>query len=212
MPPNYLFFVVIFLTLITIRHNEIRDITAQLLSEVCHNVSIEPPLQPLTGESLNHATSNREEFARVDVKAQGFWGIRHQCAYFDVRVFNPNAPTYRNLSLDLCFRRHEGEKRRAYEQRVREVEKGSFTPLVFTTSGGMGKAAKVTYKRLASLLSVKREQPYSLVMGWLRCRLSFSLLRSAVMCIRGSRSHKGHVPFADTHLELVAHEGRVLQS
>ena len=88
----------------------------------------------------------------------GGYGIS---VHFDVRVFNPNAPTYRNLSLDLCFRRHEGEKRRAYEQRVREVEKGSFTPLVFTTSGGIGKAAKITYKRLASLLSGKREQPYS---------------------------------------------------
>ena len=93
--------------------------------------------------------------------------------------------------------------------RVREIENGSFTPLVFSTSGGMGKAAKITYKRLASLLSIKREQPYSLVMGWLRCRLSFSLLRSAVMCLRGSRSKKGHVPLSDTHIELVVHEGRL---
>ena len=36
----------------------------------------------------------------------------------------------------------------AYKQRVHEVEKGSFTPLVFTTPGGMGNAAKITYKRL----------------------------------------------------------------
>ena len=35
-----------------------------------------------------------------------------------------------------------------YKQRVHEVEKGSFTPLGFTTPGGMGKAAKITYKRL----------------------------------------------------------------
>jgi len=42
--------------------------------------------------------------------------------------------------------RFKGEKRRAYEQHVREVEKGSFTPLVFTTSCGMGKAVKITYK------------------------------------------------------------------
>ena len=59
------------------------------------------------------------------------------------------------------------------------------------------------------LLSIKREQPYSLVMGWLRCQLSFSLLRSAVMCLRGSRSKKGHVPLSDTHIELVVHEGRL---
>ena len=32
-----------------IRYNEIRDLTADLLSEVCHNVSIEPHLQPVQG-------------------------------------------------------------------------------------------------------------------------------------------------------------------
>ena len=37
----------------SIRHNELRDITATLLSEICSNVSIEPRLQPLTGESLD---------------------------------------------------------------------------------------------------------------------------------------------------------------
>ena len=35
-----------------IRHNEVRDITASLLSEVCHGVTIEPHLQPLTGEVM----------------------------------------------------------------------------------------------------------------------------------------------------------------
>ena len=36
----------------TIRHNEVRDFTANLLSEVCHNVSREPCLQPITQESF----------------------------------------------------------------------------------------------------------------------------------------------------------------
>ena len=33
-----------------IQHIEVCDITAFLLSEVCHGVTIEPHLQPLTGE------------------------------------------------------------------------------------------------------------------------------------------------------------------
>jgi len=32
----------------TIRHNEIRDLTFELMSEICHNVSKEPSLQPLS--------------------------------------------------------------------------------------------------------------------------------------------------------------------
>ena len=40
-----------------------------------------------------------------------------------------------------------------YEQRVREIERASFTPLVFSALGGMSKPAETTYKRLASLLA-----------------------------------------------------------
>jgi len=62
----------------------------------------------------------------------------------------------------------------------RLIEMGSFTPLVLSTFGGMGGAATTVYKRLASLLSAKRDQSYGLVMSWLRCSISFSLLRSAI--------------------------------
>ena len=51
----------------SIRHNEIRDITADLLSEVCHNVGIEPSLQSISGEHLFYRTANREDGARLDV-------------------------------------------------------------------------------------------------------------------------------------------------
>ena len=111
----------------TLRHNEIRDFTANLISEVCHDVCVEPPLQPLSGEHLTYATANRDDSARLDIKARGFWGLRQQCAYFDIRIFNPTALSCRDLPVAACYRRHEGEKRRAYEQRVREVENGSFT-------------------------------------------------------------------------------------
>ena len=33
-----------------VRHNDLRDITAELLSKVCNDVAIEPPLQSLSGE------------------------------------------------------------------------------------------------------------------------------------------------------------------
>ena len=44
-------------------HNEIRNLTASLLTEVCHEVQVEPTLQPLSGESFNHATLNKEDGA-----------------------------------------------------------------------------------------------------------------------------------------------------
>ena len=184
----------------TICRNEIRDLAATLMSEICHDDCTEPPLQPLSGESLSFSTANREDSARLDVRARGFWGLPQQDAYFDVCVFNPNSPSYRGLELTTCYRRQERGKQRAYEQRVREVEHGSFTPLVFNTAGGMGYAATTAYKR---------EQSYSTVMGWMRCRLSFSLLRSAIMCLRGSQSKNGFVPtYQPDSIDTTVHEAR----
>ena len=54
----------------SIRHNEIRNITAHLMSEVCHNMGIEPTLQPLSGETMSYQTANSTDGARLDVKAQ----------------------------------------------------------------------------------------------------------------------------------------------
>ncbi len=44
----------------SIRHNEIRDLTAGLLSEVCNNVCTEPELLPVTGENLAGASANTQ--------------------------------------------------------------------------------------------------------------------------------------------------------
>ena len=41
-----------------------------------------------------------------------------ESAFFDVRIFNPTAQSCRNQSLPACYRRHELEKRRHYEDRV----------------------------------------------------------------------------------------------
>ena len=192
----------------SIRHNELRDITAERLTEVCHGVGVEPTLQPLTGEQLSYRSANVEDGARLDVVAEGFWDHR-QKAYFDVKVFNPLAPTYSSISLSQCYRRAELEKRRLYEERIREIEHGSFTPLVFSCSGGMGPLATIVYRRLASLISEKSSQSYSMTLYWLRCKLSFSLLRSAITSLRGSRSSYHRFKFSDTAIDLACAESRL---
>ena len=58
----------------SIRHNKIRDLTATLRTEVCHDVCIEPGLQPISNEILTGATTNTQDGARLDVAANGFWG------------------------------------------------------------------------------------------------------------------------------------------
>ena len=67
----------------TIHHIEVRDITAHLMSDVCHNVGHEPTLQPIsiTEERLYHSTANTDDGARVDIRAQGFWENEIVCIF-----------------------------------------------------------------------------------------------------------------------------------
>ena len=55
----------------------------------------------------------------------------------------------------------------------------------------MADQAIVFCKHLASLISEKRNDHYAAVMGLIRCYLSFSPLRCAVRCLRGSCSSAG---------------------
>ena len=185
----------------SIRHNEIRDITASLLSEVCHNVAVEPHLQPLSGEQMDLLSTNTEVNARLDIAADGVWGGRFERTYFDVRVFNPFAQSNLQSPPAATYRRHELDKTRLYDQRIREIEHSSFTPLIFSSSGGMGKIATTFYKRIAAMLAEKKHSSFSSVMGLIRCRLSFALLRSSIMCIRGARSSRSR-PVMDTPFDL----------
>ena len=160
-----------------------------MLKDVCHDVQIEPHLQPLSGEVMSHRSTITENGARLDVSASGFWGNQFERSFFDVRVFNPSTQSNRNSSLQSVYRKHEMEKKRSYEQRILEVEHASFTPLVMSATGGMGSMPATTfYGRLASMLSEKRHMPYSKTVEWVRCKLSFTLLRMSILYVRGSRS------------------------
>ena len=170
------------------RHNKIRDLLANLLTDVCHNVTLEPHLQPLSGESLSSFSATREENALLDVGVNGFWRGRFERAYIDVRVFNPHAPSNLSSQISSTYRRHEHEKCLKYDQRVREVEHTSFLPFVLSCTGGISPSANVFLKRLGALLAEKHNTEYSLVMGLLCCRLNFAFLLAAVMCLRGTRS------------------------
>ena len=112
-------------------------------------------------------------------------------------------------SLSACYKKHENIKKRAYGQRIREIEHASFTPVILSATGGLAHEATFFYKRLASLLAQKWGDEYSIVMGWLRCSLSFSLLRSAIQCIRGARSTIGHYIAAPPPMDLVRMESNL---
>ena len=117
---------------VILRHNELRDLEADLLSMVCNDVEVEPVLQGIT-EKQPMRGSNSAQDAKLD-QDQGPQQI-------------------------YCI--HENDKKRLYWRRVLDVEHGSFTPLLFTTTGGMGKECIRYHSGLAELEAATNEEHYS---------------------------------------------------
>ena len=69
------------------------------------------------------------------------------------------------------------------------IEHGTFAPLVFSVSWGMGKEYSMFHKHVAERLAIKTGERYEKIISTIRCKLSFLNLKSALMCVRVSRSH-----------------------
>ena len=188
---------------VVMRHNNLRDYEATLLREVCHDVKVEPDLLPLGASGTT--SRNKANKARPDVSAIGIWSPMER-TFLDVRVTNPNSASYLDKSIDQIYEVHEKEKKQMYNDRVLHVEKGSFSPLIFTTTGGMGPEATKYHKQVARLISAKRNEEYSDVVNWIRTKVRFALLKSTLIAIRGERGKKrkgSDTPIADMSLNLI---------
>ena len=106
------------------------------------------------------------------------------------------------------YREHEDKKKRLYANRVLEVEHGTFTPLVFTTTGGMADECKRFHSRLVELISIKKGEEYSTTISWICSKVSFTLLKSALFCLRGSRTAR-HVPLNIEHCDFEVEKEQV---
>ena len=99
-----------------IRHNEIRDITPKLMTEVCNDVRIEPELLPLSREKCCRARPlNVQDLISLPMAC----GVvrRYEKTFVDVRIFNPLAPTHKSQPISACYKSQERVKKRAYEQK-----------------------------------------------------------------------------------------------
>ena len=74
---------------------------------------------------------------------------------------HPNADSYKDLTPKQIYKKHENKKKRQYAKRVMEIEQGTFTPLVFTTTGGMADDCVRYHSRLAELIANKKGEIYS---------------------------------------------------
>ena len=192
---------------VAMRHNNLRDLNAELQREVCRDVVVEPCLLPVNTEEIEGTVQER-----ADISSRGLWSTFER-TFFDVRVLHPNSPSYQSTEIDKLYKQHEQEKMRRYNSRIITVERGSFTPLIYSTFGGWGPQSTRYHKRLAEKLATKRNEKYSHVLNHMRVRIRFSLLRSTLVAVRGERGRKppSPKPLSSTSFNLVP-DGRDYES
>ena len=141
------------------RHDGIRELSTLHISRICDNVEVEPRFQPTDTERFYLRTTTTSPEARLDIKAGEFWS-RGLTAFFDVRVTHVNSRSNQGKPKTMIFKEQENEKKRKYQQRVLDVEMGSFTSLVFGTNGGVLVECQMFLKHLTEKLSKKDGGPY----------------------------------------------------
>ncbi|KAL5261580.1 hypothetical protein ACHWQZ_G007326 [Mnemiopsis leidyi] len=183
-----------------LRHNHLRDTLFNLLDVVCKDVVKEPQLLPVTNEHLPRGTTLKQD-ARLDISCRGFYSALDK-TFIDVRVLHPNSQSNLEKPLISMYRCHEEEKKTKYLQRIIQVEKANFSPFVMSTNGGIAPEATAFLKKLAQKLSAKLNQSYPNIMGYLRRKLRFELLKTTLMAIRGFRKTR-KVNISELDLNLI---------
>ena len=162
--------------LVSRRHNEVRDAFGDLVSLIW---------SPVTKEPIVRDSSDGADALIADLCVRGAWEPQTE-ALFDIRVVDTDAQSY-------CARTHdvlsiaEGEKKHKYLQACQD-RRATFTPLCVSVDGMLSSEAAFFVKGMSDFLAAKWERPYSVVSGWVRARLSFAILRTALLCVRGSRT------------------------
>ena len=136
----------------------------------------------------NHAG----EEARGDVLIHGLWIKGNGCVLV-TWVTDTDVRSYSDLSSSKVPKNTETMRKDKYLAPCLAMWKG-FMPLVYSVDGMAGKEAKSFERRIASLLAVKWDRPYSEMVGYVRGRMGLAIIRHNTRLLRGSRLKYREVP------------------
>ena len=164
----------------TLRHNEIRELMAELLVETASGVSTEPRLQALHDEVFQLQSANREDETRLNVRASNFW-CKGQEAFLTSGFSTRSPPPTAKRTSSLCFKcmnwKRNGSMLRGYEKLSVEPS----TPWFLRPLEVWPKSVPSVLRELLTFYHILHS---------IRCCISFSLLHSAIRAIRGSRQSR----------------------
>ena len=155
------------------RHNEVSDCLGDISSEVWPSVIKEPIVREAD-------PSSNDVGLRLDLGVRRVWSPQTE-ALFDICIIDTDAPSYKHRTPEAVL-----ESARIYQKAV-EDRCGQFTPFVVSVDGLLHREANHFMKCIAASLATKWEKSYSETVSFVRTRLSFAILRSASLCLRGSR-------------------------
>ena len=144
------------------------------------SVKIEPMVREETGMGPKKAL-------QADFSVRGVWE-GSQVAFFDNCIIDADAPgrlsanTAWTTSLNGAAQRKKNKYRLACED-----IRATITPLACTVDGCLHREFESFLKRLAQRLAVKWQRPFSYVIGWVKVKIQFAILRAVDLRVRGSR-------------------------
>ena len=141
-------------------------------------------LKQVISEPIVHETADKQ--LRADWAARGFWKPQMQ-ALFDCCIVNPESSSLQHIPLQAIFNQRKNKKRATYSKAAK-ARRASFTPILATCDAVFDKEAEHYFKRMAVHLSKKWKCGYSQTIGYIRARMQICILRSASLCLRGSRT------------------------
>ena len=144
----------------------------------------------------------------TSISSQWTLGFPHLPYFFDVKLFNLHAASCPRNIKD-AYEQLESQKKINYEQRIIDVEHSAFNPLVFACIGGAGPSASKVMSRLALKISEKGYDSYSDTIMSIRTKISFALLLSSVLCLRGCRALKRQIDHDESSIATTVQEGRL---
>ena len=126
-------------------------------------------------ESIGSADANS---LIADLCVRGVWEPQTE-ALFDIRVVDTDAQSCHACTPQDVLCVAEGEKKQTYLLAC-QYQHATFTPLCISVDSMLGSGVEFFVRRLSDFPTVKRERPYSVVIGWIRACLSFAILRTAL--------------------------------
>jgi len=124
------------------------------------------------------------ELLVADLCVCGVWQPQTE-ASFDIGVVDTDARSYCGRTPTAVLSSAEVEKKHKYSLAC-QSHCASFTPLCVSVDGLLAPEARFFVQQLSDHLSLRWEQPFSVVSSWVRARLSFAILRAALLCVHGS--------------------------